>query len=136
MWTQYVRSLTSAPRFDRLLSCSKIARDWAIDRRRQEKKEAEWCVGPCEDPDEYAPLVPSGEQRDPVDAARQLEVAADLFRAGRMPEHGVDILEGVASRLKYRKVGEDLGISAQSVKGRMYTMRKLFAEQIAARKMV
>jgi DNA-directed RNA polymerase specialized sigma24 family protein len=77
--------------------CAKIGRDLAIDRARKKRLERKWCAGPCEDPDEYASLQPSGEQRDPVDAGRQLEVAAELFREGRMPEHGADILEGVAS---------------------------------------
>ncbi len=115
--------------------CAKIARDLAIDRARRKKLERRWCAGPCEDPDEYSPLQPSGEQRDPVDAARQLEVAAQLFREGRMPEGGVDILEGIASKCTYAEVAEDFGISSPAVQGRLKTMRKAFKKRIVDRDM-
>jgi DNA-directed RNA polymerase specialized sigma24 family protein len=115
--------------------CAKIARDLAIDWARRKKLERKWCVGPCEDPDEFVPLQPSGEQRDPVDAARQLEVAAELFREGRMPEGGVDILEGVASKCTYAEVAEDLGVSSPAVQGRLKTMRRVFKKKILDRDM-
>jgi hypothetical protein len=49
-------------------------------------------------PEEQVPLRSSGARRDPVDAGRQLEVLAQLFREKAMPPDGVDILEGLASR--------------------------------------
>jgi len=115
--------------------CAKIARDLAIDRLRKKATEQEWCDGLCEDPDEYAPILPSGEQRDPVDAARQLEVAAELFREGRMPQDGVEILEGIASGCTFGEVGKELGITDRAVEGRLKTMRTRFREQIDARRM-
>jgi DNA-directed RNA polymerase specialized sigma24 family protein len=114
--------------------CARIARNHAVDRlRKRSTEEKEGYAGPCADPDEYVPLQLSFEQRDPVDAERQLEVAAELFRQGVMPEHGVDILEGIACDVKYEDVAEDLGISSYSVQGRLKTMRKLFKQQIARR---
>ena len=115
--------------------CAKIARDLAIDRARKKRLEHKWCVGPCENPDEYASPQPSGEQRDPVDAGRQLEVAAELFREGRMPEHGAGILEGLACKCTHAEVGEDLGLTARAVEGRMRTMRRLFRRRIVHRGM-
>jgi len=115
--------------------CAKVAKDHAIDRLRKRETAEKWSDGLCEDPDEVAALVFSGEPRDPVDAARQLELAAELFREGKMPEHGVDILEGVASGCSYAEVGEDLGLTHWAVKGRLKTMRKRFSEAIVARRM-
>jgi DNA-directed RNA polymerase specialized sigma24 family protein len=113
--------------------CAKIAHDYGIDGLRKRDTDAQYCTGLCEDPDSYAPLLPSSEARDPVDAGRQLEVAAHLFRQGRMPEHGVDILEGIASECSYREVAEDLGIPVGAVEGRLRTMRRLFQRAIEER---
>ena len=116
--------------------CARIARNYAVDcLRRETKRKKDGYAGLCEDPDEYVPLNLSYEQRDPVDAARELEVAAELFRQGRMPEHGVDILEGIACEQTYEEVAEPLGISSHAVHGRLKTMRKLFRKQIARRGM-
>ncbi len=116
--------------------CAKIARDYAVDCIRKKKFRDRYDVGLCEFPDDYSPPGPSGEQRDPVDAARQLEEAAALFREGIMPEDGVDILEGVASGCSYPEIGEDLGISARAVRGRLNTMRKRFRERLEEREML
>jgi DNA-directed RNA polymerase specialized sigma24 family protein len=71
-----------------------------------------------------------------VDAGRQLEVAADLFRKGRMPELGVDILDAVAAEYSYQKVAEELGLTASTVRGRVRAMRNRFREAIVERGMV
>jgi DNA-directed RNA polymerase specialized sigma24 family protein len=113
--------------------CAKIARDYAVDCLRKKETRDRYSPGLCEDPDEHGPVPPSGEQRDPVDAARQLEVAAELFREGRMPKGGVDILEGVASGCSYKEVGADQGITSNAVQGRLKTMRKLFRRRIGER---
>ncbi len=72
----------------------------------------------CE-PDEHTPLECGVEQRDPVDAGRQLEVLAQIFRERRMPEHGVDILEGVASRraARTRRSGRSWGSPPRRSRG-------------------
>jgi RNA polymerase sigma factor (sigma-70 family) len=111
--------------------CRKMARDMAIDRLRKAQRRERDFVGLCEDPDEFTPLEYGAEQRDPVDAARQLEVLAQLFRDRRMPEHGVDILEGIASRCTMQEVAEDLGITMWAVKGRLDTMRDAFRGRLA-----
>lgn len=66
-----------------------------------------------------------------MDAGRQLEVLAQLFREGHMPEHGVDILEGVASRCSYEEIGSELGITDRAVEGRMGTMVDVFRKRMA-----
>jgi DNA-directed RNA polymerase specialized sigma24 family protein len=117
--------------------CAKLAERYAIDRLRRKAVSAKYqgALGEDEEPDDYELPTPSGEQRDPVDDGRQLEVAAELFREGRMPEHGVDILEGVACRCRYGKVAKPLGITARAVEGRLKTMRKLFRQRIEERGM-
>jgi DNA-binding NarL/FixJ family response regulator len=71
---------------------------------------------------------PPYELRDGLQEVRlrALEVAAELFREGKMPEHGVDILEGVACRCSHEEIGADLGISDRTVEGRLKTMRRVF----------
>jgi DNA-directed RNA polymerase specialized sigma24 family protein len=110
--------------------CAKIARDHAIDLLRKADKRRRDFVGRC-DPDEYTPLEYGAKQRDPVDAGRQLEVLAQLFRERRMRRDGVDILEGVASRCTHQEIAEDLGITDQAVKGRLGTMRRVFRARMA-----
>ncbi len=110
--------------------CATAAKNYAIDTLRTAAGPAEVFVDNCENPDEFTPLEYGAQQRDPVDADRQLEVLAQLFRDGRMPKDGVDILEGVASRCSLRKVAEDLGIGRWAVRGRMDTMRKVFRERM------
>ncbi len=111
--------------------CAEIARNYAIDEARAASRRRRDFVGPCEDADQLAPLHYGKEQRDPIDARRQLEVLASLFREGRMPVYGVDILEGVASRCTYLEIGEELGLTARAVQGRMETMRDAFRARMA-----
>ncbi len=116
--------------------CARTARRCAISRlrkRRTAKKRGD--VGFCDDPDKYVPLHLPHEQRDPVDTRRLLEVLAELFRQGRMPDHGVEIIEGIAEGLSYDEVAQDVGISSGSVQGRLKTMRKVFRQEIGRRRM-
>jgi len=112
--------------------CRKMARDMAIDRLRKAGRRERDFVGLCEDPDEFTPLeYGAPKQRDPVDASKQLEVLAQLFRQGLMPEHGVEILEGIASRCSMREIGEEIGITRRAVEGRLGTMRDLYRHRMA-----
>jgi RNA polymerase sigma factor (sigma-70 family) len=110
--------------------CVTVAKNHVIDERRKAATRKKYVVGRC-DPEEYTPLEYGAEQRDPVDAGRQLEVLAQLFREGRMPTDGVDILEGVASQCTYQEIADDLEISAWAVRGRLDTMRKVFRTRMA-----
>lgn len=109
--------------------CAKIARDHAIDALKRAAKRERDFVGNC-DPDEYCPLEYGVEQRDPVDAGRQLEVLGKLFDDGKMPADGVEILHEVASGTSCREIGEDLGISERAVRGRLDTMRKVYRKRM------
>jgi DNA-directed RNA polymerase specialized sigma24 family protein len=117
--------------------CATIAERYAVSLLRKAKVRGRYEVdlGDDEDADDHERPTPSGEQRDPVDAGRQLEVAAELFREGRMPEHGVDILEGVACNCTYEEIGADLELTAGAVEGRTRTMRRLFKRRIEDRGM-
>jgi DNA-directed RNA polymerase specialized sigma24 family protein len=110
--------------------CVTVAKNKVIDEGKKAAKRKKDFVGPC-DPDEYTPLEYGAEMRDPVDAGRQLEVLAQLFRDGRMPEHGVDILEGVASRCTHQEIGDDLGITDRAVERRLGVMRRTFRSRMA-----
>jgi DNA-directed RNA polymerase specialized sigma24 family protein len=128
----YVKALASfqrsppPPDVERMMAlCAKIARDLAVDRLRKADQRRRDLNGKCH-PDRYVPLDYGYERRDPIDAGRQLEVLAQLFREGAMPAGGVDILEGVASRCSHAEIAQDLGITVDLVMWRLRTMRKVF----------
>jgi RNA polymerase sigma factor (sigma-70 family) len=108
---------------------TKVAKDHAIDVLRKKEGDARDLAEPCAC-SEYYPLRRIIEQRDAVEADRQLEVLAQLFRDGKMPEHGVDILEGVASGCSYADIGEALSLTADSVESRMRQMRKVYRRRM------
>jgi DNA-directed RNA polymerase specialized sigma24 family protein len=110
--------------------CVTVAMNLVIDDERKAATRKKYIVGRC-DPEEYTPLEYGAQMRDPVDAGRQLEVLAHLFRERRMPEHGVDILEGVACRCTHQEIGEELEITPDLVEWRMRTMRKVFRARMA-----
>jgi DNA-directed RNA polymerase specialized sigma24 family protein len=117
--------------------CARIARNYILNMWRAEAKAEEYgYVGLCEEPDEYLPLVPLFEERDPVDARRQLEVAADLFRRKEMPELGYEILDGIAGGYSYPEVAKEEGISSFTLQGRLKAMRKRFREELEERDML
>jgi len=114
--------------------CASIAKKLAMATLRKDaRRERLGHVGICDaDADEYAPLeYGAPQQRDPVDAGRQLEVAAQLFREGRMPAQGVEILEGVADRCTHEEIAQELRITADTVKGRMRMMRERYRTRMA-----
>ena len=109
--------------------CAKIAVRVAIDAKRKRAARQRDLVAGC-DPDEIEPLGQRAVQRDPVDAGRQLEVLAQLFREGRMPEGGVDILEAVACNCPQEEIAQELGIEPNLVKWRLHVMRKVFRRRM------
>ena len=109
--------------------CVKIAEEHAIDLLRKADVRARVVVDDCR-PEELAPLRSSRAQRDPVDAGRQLEVLAQLFRDEAMPPGGVDILEGVACRCTHAEIALDLGIEPNLVKWRLHRMRKVYRRRL------
>jgi DNA-directed RNA polymerase specialized sigma24 family protein len=110
--------------------CAKVATNHAIDTLRKADRRKRDFLAPV-NPDEYTPLEYGVAQRDPVDAGRQLEVLAQLFREGRMPENGVDILEGIASRCTHEEIALDLGIADRVVERRLGVMRRVFRARMA-----
>jgi RNA polymerase sigma factor (sigma-70 family) len=111
--------------------CARVACNYAIDQLRKGKKRQQELDAQC-DREEYGVVErESVPRRDPVDAGRQLEVLAELFREGRMPDDGVEILEGIASKCTLDEIGQDLGITLWAVRGRLDTMRKVFRQRMA-----
>jgi DNA-directed RNA polymerase specialized sigma24 family protein len=131
----FVRALTAFRRGARVPAdlremkafCAAIAKRYAMAARRTDARREQFgYAGTC-DPDEYTQVeYGAPEQHDPVDAGRhlerQLDALAQLFREGRMPEHGLEILEGLASDRSRKDIASDLGITDRAVAGRMGTM--------------
>jgi DNA-directed RNA polymerase specialized sigma24 family protein len=111
--------------------CARVARNYVIDLwRKKEDAEEHGDTGLCEDADEFFPLPGTQEERDPVDAKRQLAVAKSLFDRGMMPTAGQAILEGVAWKIPYKKLAWELHLSVATVKSRLNRMREVFGEEI------
>jgi DNA-directed RNA polymerase specialized sigma24 family protein len=114
--------------------CAAIAKNQTKNAlRNAARREKLGYVGTCDrDADEYTPLEYGAPvQRDPVDAGKQLEVAAQLFREGRMPEHGVDILEGISAGCTYKRIAGELGITEDLAKWRMREMHRIYRTRMA-----
>jgi DNA-directed RNA polymerase specialized sigma24 family protein len=111
--------------------CVIIARNWRVKEMEKKKARAKADAGVCAEPDEHTPLEYGAPARDPLDTQRLLEVLADLFRDGQMPEHGVDILDCVQAGMTCEEIGEELGIPATTVRGRLQRMRRKFRVRIA-----
>ena len=110
--------------------CVTIARRHAVSALRQAVVRSRDRVAECE-PDELAPLTRSVQQRDPVDASRQLEALAQLFRESRMPPDGVDILEGVACGCSWAAIASPLGISEDLAETRYRRMRAVYRRRLS-----
>ncbi len=111
--------------------CAVIARRYAIDQLRKAKRRQKDLETRCERAEYGVVERPSVAKCDPVDAERQLDVLAGLFRDGQMPEDGLEILEGIASKCTLEEIGDDLGITLWAVRGRLDTMRKKFRQRMA-----
>jgi DNA-directed RNA polymerase specialized sigma24 family protein len=128
---QYFQSTPAPTELPRMMAlCAEIARNHAIDLARKADVRKRDLLAPCAR-EEYWPPEVDTKQRDPIDAGRQLEVLAQLFRERRMPEHGVEILEGVASKCTHEEIAQDLGITDRAVEGRFDTMRRIFRQRMA-----
>ena len=128
----YVKALESFQKtpppteLERMIAlCAEIARNHAIDLARKADCRKRDLLARC-DRDEYCPPQFGTKQRDPVDAGRQLEVLAQLFRERRMPDGGVEILEGIASGRSYEELAMGLGITDENARWRMRRMRTVF----------
>jgi DNA-directed RNA polymerase specialized sigma24 family protein len=133
----YVKALESFQRkappdtLERMMAlCAEIAKNHAIDELRKERTRKADLAAKCKRK-EYGWIEREPVSRDPVDAARQLEVLADLFRKGRMPEHGVDILHGVVLGRTFGQIAEACGISEELAKWRMREMKRIFRVRLA-----
>lgn len=105
--------------------CANAANHHAIDVLRSAAQHDE-DLHEVGDPDESVPIDVRREQRDPIDAARQLEILAALFREGKMPERGLEILVGVADGCSAREIAEELGIGMSLVHWRLREMRRIY----------
>jgi DNA-directed RNA polymerase specialized sigma24 family protein len=131
----YVKALASFQRtappdmLDRMMAlCAEIARNHAIDALRKAAARRKDQRAPCTR-GEYG-VLERVAQRDPVDAAEQLEVLADLFRKGEMPPDGVDILEGFASGCSYAEIARWIGITPDLAEWRLRRMKAIYRRRM------
>jgi DNA-directed RNA polymerase specialized sigma24 family protein len=132
----YVKALESfqhkAPpeTLERMMAlCSVIAKNHAIDAKREAAARRADLAAPCKRAD-YGLVEREVVPRDSIDAGKQLEVLADLFREGEMPRDGVDILEGVACGRTYEEIAQDLAITKDSAEARMRQMKKVYRRRM------
>ena len=107
----------------------RIAKDYAIDELRKKEVREKYDEGLCEEPDAHGPIEKE-RGRDPVDTKRYLGVLKDCFDRGEMPEMGGEILWGAAEDVSQEEIGEETGLSEQTVKRRLKRMRKRFGQRL------
>jgi DNA-directed RNA polymerase specialized sigma24 family protein len=110
--------------------CATIAKNWRLNEKEKEKTQKKYDAGLCEEPDAHLPL-PTEVRRDGVDAGRMLRVLEAQFEAGEMPPRGDEILDCVQAGMTSEEIGAELGLSAQTVRNRLLTIRKRFAKRLA-----
>jgi DNA-directed RNA polymerase specialized sigma24 family protein len=120
---------TELPRMRAL--CNRIARDYAIDETRKLQVREKYDVGLCEDPDAYVDDQDGMDRRDPVDRKRLVGILREQVRNGEMPEHAMAILEAEAEGVTHKVSGQELGLTARAVEGRLAVMRRRFRERLA-----
>ena len=110
---------------------TKIARRWALNRRRDVEVRKKYDAGLCEEPDTYLSPTLHWEHRDPVDTKRYLAILKELFDSGQMPEDGQAILQDAADEVPHAETAAELGISENTVKLRLFRMRARFHARLA-----
>jgi DNA-directed RNA polymerase specialized sigma24 family protein len=116
--------------------CATAAKNLVIDLAREAEKRKRDLAEPCERDDYGIGDPDSAEPHDRVDALRQVEVLASLFREKQMPRDGVFILEGVAKGRTYAEIARDLKLASELVRWRMREMRRICHERMATLGMV
>jgi DNA-directed RNA polymerase specialized sigma24 family protein len=113
--------------------CCTIAERLVLKDRKREAKRSLYHEGLSDEADEHSAIARSpGKVEDPVDLARQRKVLEGQFEAGDMPEHGEEILDGIAAGESYKDIGAELGLTEAQVARRLTRMRKLFKAKLAA----
>jgi DNA-directed RNA polymerase specialized sigma24 family protein len=113
--------------------CCTIAERLVVKDRQREAKRGRFHDGLSDEADKHAPVERSpGKVEDPVDVARQREALEGQFEAGDMPEHGEEILDGIAAGESYKDIGAELGLTEAQVARRLLRMRKLFKAKLAS----
>jgi DNA-directed RNA polymerase specialized sigma24 family protein len=109
-----------------------VAVHWAVDRVREAEVRSKYDTGFCEDADAHLRPTLRWEHRDPIDTKRYLAVLKDLFESGQMPEHGEEILQGVADEVPHEVIAAAIGVSTTVVRNRLARMRSKFRARLAA----
>lgn len=113
---------------------TKVGRDFAVDGLRKQRTAWKYTDGPTDEADKHSAPELEFETRDPVDARRALDATVALFREGKMPDKGVEILQGVADCGTYGEIAEQLSISDRAVQGRLKTMRRAVQRRLSGGK--
>jgi DNA-directed RNA polymerase specialized sigma24 family protein len=133
--TRMLAYLKSRPRPGDLKGWRHLAilttRNWRMNEKAKAKTRSEVEVELCEFPDEEGDLPVHEHRWEPLDATRMIRVLQQMFDEGRMPPQGDEILDCLHADMKYPEIGAELGIDAETARGRWREMRKRFSVRLA-----
>jgi DNA-directed RNA polymerase specialized sigma24 family protein len=109
-----------------------IAVHRALDRLREAKARSKYDVALRDDADVFVRTTLREGHADPIDTKTYLAVLKDLFDSGQMPEHGEEILQGVADEVPQEEIAAEIGVTTTVVRNRLYRMRSTFRARLAA----
>jgi DNA-directed RNA polymerase specialized sigma24 family protein len=116
-----------------VLLVRKIAKDLAIDTFKSARARGKYNAGPYENPDEAPARAPSaGEQRDPIDAARQLDVVEEQIRVGNITARQASILASSALDMPHAEIASELKLAPQTVRNELGAARRTVRQSWAA----
>ncbi len=115
----------------------KIATDLAIDKFKIDRGRAKYDAGPYENPDDApARAAQSGEERDPIDARRQLDVVRQQIESGNITARQASILARDAQDTPHAEIASQLQLAPQTVRNELgaarRTARQSWATYLAA----
>jgi DNA-directed RNA polymerase specialized sigma24 family protein len=104
----------------------KIATDLAIDHSKLARGRAKYNAGPYENPDDVPALAPTpGQERDPIDAGRQLEVLNREIAAGNLTARQLSIVERNAEQASHAEIASQLQLAPQTVRNELGAARRV-----------
>ena len=116
-----------------VLLVRKIARDLAIDKFKSARARAKYNAGSYENPDEAPARAPSaGEERDPIDAARQLDVVQHQIAIGNITARQATILASSALDTPHAEIAAELRLAPQTVRNELGAARRTARQSWAA----
>lgn len=103
----------------------KMAKDMAIDSFKLRRGRAKYNAGPYENPDEAPAHAPTpGEERHPIDAARQLDVVGQQIASGTITARQASILASNALDIPHAEIAAQMNLAPQTVRNELGAARR------------